>query len=465
MASVLEICNLALTTVGDRAVTALTGSVPADACARHYEPARDYVLTEYPWNGITKRAKLVQVPGPVKDLLFVAAVGAWIAVGDDGLVITSRDNGITWDQQKSGTAEDLAGVALHSTTLIVVGAKGTILTSTDYGTTWTARTSGTSKDLRAVASDGTNMVAAGRGGVILSSGDGTTWTARTSGVTTTLNGVTKSSGTWVTVGVRGVILSSTDLAAWTARTSGVTTDLNAVKYGAAFVAVGSAGVILTSADGTTWAAQTSGTTSNLLRVVYHNAKYLAGGAAGLVLYSADSSTWAAVQTGGAEDVAGVGFASDDYTYLACGSGECYSSTDLATWTQRESEPVFGFAYAFVVPGDCLRVWSVSNSDVDRWDDTMSWAREGLFLVADDTEVYARYSAKITDTERYSRPLADTIAANLAWRLAVNLVRSESLAARKFQDYKDIRDASELIDAIENAQDREQAHYSFKTARY
>ena len=65
----------------------------------------------------------------------------FIAVGDNGTIITSSD-GTTWTARTSGTTEYLRGGAYGNSTLVVVGASGTILTSSD-GTTWTSRTSGT----------------------------------------------------------------------------------------------------------------------------------------------------------------------------------------------------------------------------------------------------------------------------------------------------------------------------------
>lgn len=59
MASIVGICNRALTAIGADTVTALTdGSNNANACNEVYEDARDELLRAHPWNFAVARAKL-----------------------------------------------------------------------------------------------------------------------------------------------------------------------------------------------------------------------------------------------------------------------------------------------------------------------------------------------------------------------------------------------------------------------
>jgi len=62
MASAVDICNLALSFVGDRAnvssIDPPEGSAQAEHCARWYPIARDRLLSEHNWNFATKRAAL-----------------------------------------------------------------------------------------------------------------------------------------------------------------------------------------------------------------------------------------------------------------------------------------------------------------------------------------------------------------------------------------------------------------------
>lgn len=69
MATKVDICNMALATLGDTAtVTSIDppeGSAQADHCARFYPIALRDLLTAFPWRFATKRAKLAKVAADV----------------------------------------------------------------------------------------------------------------------------------------------------------------------------------------------------------------------------------------------------------------------------------------------------------------------------------------------------------------------------------------------------------------
>lgn len=59
MASEVDICNLALTRLGDDRITTLDeGTKAAELCSLHYPMARDAVLRAHPWNFAIRRATL-----------------------------------------------------------------------------------------------------------------------------------------------------------------------------------------------------------------------------------------------------------------------------------------------------------------------------------------------------------------------------------------------------------------------
>jgi hypothetical protein len=61
-ASVVQICNLALSHLGAAAIVSLTeNSAEGIACNLHYETCRDSVLRDYPWNFATKRVALAEL--------------------------------------------------------------------------------------------------------------------------------------------------------------------------------------------------------------------------------------------------------------------------------------------------------------------------------------------------------------------------------------------------------------------
>lgn len=65
MASEIDICNLALSHLGDTATVASLdppeGSVQAEHCARFYSIARDSLLEMHPWGFATRRIQLAQL--------------------------------------------------------------------------------------------------------------------------------------------------------------------------------------------------------------------------------------------------------------------------------------------------------------------------------------------------------------------------------------------------------------------
>lgn len=52
MASEIEICNIALSRIGNsRSINSMTeASKEANQCSLHYEQCRDAVLSDFPWN-------------------------------------------------------------------------------------------------------------------------------------------------------------------------------------------------------------------------------------------------------------------------------------------------------------------------------------------------------------------------------------------------------------------------------
>lgn len=71
MSSVVDICNLALSHLGDEAqVSAISppdGSVQAAQCGRFYPIARDVMLEAHPWSFATKRVALAAVTNDLSD--------------------------------------------------------------------------------------------------------------------------------------------------------------------------------------------------------------------------------------------------------------------------------------------------------------------------------------------------------------------------------------------------------------
>lgn len=69
MASVIDICNRALSNIGNnRTINSLSeASKEAGQCSLYYESTRDAVLADFPWNFATKRIALADTNNPPSD--------------------------------------------------------------------------------------------------------------------------------------------------------------------------------------------------------------------------------------------------------------------------------------------------------------------------------------------------------------------------------------------------------------
>jgi len=152
--------------------------------------------------------------------------GKFVAVGASGTIITSSDNGTSWNSMTSGISKLLNEVTYGNSIFVTVGYGGTILTSSVNETTWNDRSK--TKRLWGVTYANSTFTVVGNSGTIYTSSDGTTWTSRTSGTTNNLYGVTYANSTFLTVGQSGTILTSSDGTTWTSRTSGTTNNLYGV---------------------------------------------------------------------------------------------------------------------------------------------------------------------------------------------------------------------------------------------
>src|SRR3990167_3255573 len=106
--------------------------------------------------------------------------------------------GVTWKKRDSGTTKGLRGVTYGNSTFVAVGDEGTILTSAD-GVIWTTKASGDTAHLRGVTYGNSTFVAVDDGGTILTSADGVIWTTRASDIAWELSGVTYGNSTFVAV--------------------------------------------------------------------------------------------------------------------------------------------------------------------------------------------------------------------------------------------------------------------------
>ncbi|MGZ0654847.1 PKD domain-containing protein [Coraliomargarita sp. W4R72] len=109
------------------------------------------------------------------------AAGVFVAVGDDGIILTSPD-GSSWTSQ-SVTTQDLYSVITIDSGFVTSGQQGTVMTSLDGGTWIPASTPTTSSTLRSLATDGVKVAGVGLGGEYWwSDNGGIDWESRSFGL-------------------------------------------------------------------------------------------------------------------------------------------------------------------------------------------------------------------------------------------------------------------------------------------
>ncbi|HEX2788779.1 MAG TPA: T9SS type A sorting domain-containing protein [Ignavibacteria bacterium] len=179
-------------------------------------------------NGVEIAASSYPLPNSIK----------FIAIGDNGMIISSSNQGVSWSQINSNTTENLnsfssLGTNSFTNHIWIAANGGNIIRSTDAGSTWTKIYTGSNHNLYSVHfKDTANGITVGEHGIIKRSYDGgQTWSNIPSPVTTTLKCIagTLNSSFLKIAGDNGVILKSTDFGiTFTRDSTGFNTNLNSI---------------------------------------------------------------------------------------------------------------------------------------------------------------------------------------------------------------------------------------------
>jgi hypothetical protein len=231
----------------------------------------------------------------------------WVAVGQNGKIAYSADNGRSWTGVPAGTAANQSGfrnvtsvnaVAFANNMFIAVGGDGTnaslagISYSTD-GRTWTmVDVSGAiPSSVYGIAFANNRFVAISNGRTATPT-NGSSGTAGTNAPSSILRGIAFGSNRWVVVGQGSRMGYSTDGASWTAVPQannggfGQSSDIYGLGFGNnRFAAAGANGRIAYSTDGATWTAVANTTfTAQIRAVAYGNGRFVAVGSGGRMAY-------------------------------------------------------------------------------------------------------------------------------------------------------------------------------------
>ncbi len=296
-------------------------------------------------DGVSWESHPLPVEDSVQNILF--AGGQFVAVGNNGLIVTSPGGG-TWTARASGLDPDLLSSDLlcirHLNGHYVAGGKnGTLLTSPD-GITWTKRPYAEENDwLWDAAYHAGSYYFTGRQGRVRMTGDFTAWAEVATGVSGDLHGIAALSGQHVVIGRDGSLASSPDFAAWTNRQSKVAAGFSNVAFGAGkFAAAAFESTIYTSADALTWTAAFTppeGTSWNDL--VFADGRFIALNYNGAVSQSVDGVTWS-LPAGGFDGFPSVNCLRrlNGRWFVAGNNGLLRSTADFSAWSTHDvADPV------------------------------------------------------------------------------------------------------------------------------
>jgi photosystem II stability/assembly factor-like uncharacterized protein len=122
--------------------------------------------------------------GGAANLQDVAWLGdRYIAVGNNGTILTSNGDGSAWAVQDPGVVfgnTAFNAVAYNGNTIVVVGGNGTILTSAD-AVNWQELPPPGNNDLNDITWDGSQFIIVGSNDTVLTSADGAAWASHVPG--------------------------------------------------------------------------------------------------------------------------------------------------------------------------------------------------------------------------------------------------------------------------------------------
>ena len=239
------------------------------------------------------------------------STGTWVAVGANGKLATSKDDGVNGSLPALPTAvakSSFSSVTQADNTWVVLDLTGNILTSND-GLAWKVAYTSSNVWTGAAYGEGIWIVfSEATGQTYATSKDrGVTWTPQTLPYGFAIDEVAYGNGVWAAVGagngrVQRHIATTEDGTTWD-WVSNAAANWTDVEFGLGkFVALSAPGAISTSSDGRTWTeaayplpAPTSGIT--WASVTGGPDGYVAvghKGSAGYSAYSADAITWKSV---------------------------------------------------------------------------------------------------------------------------------------------------------------------------
>ena len=105
-------------------------------------------------------------------------------------------------------------------------------------------------------------------------------------------------------------------------------------------------------------------------------------------------------------------------------------------------PAFGFAYAFTIPSDCLKILKSNDYDLD-------WVLEGRKILTNAGNVLElRYIFDVTDATQWDSAFYDMFSISLAIDMCESITNSTNKRQVLQQEYKDARSEARRNNAFE-----------------
>lgn len=200
------------------------------------------------------------IPGLIVRSIGFTSQSNGVAVGSNGAMLRTTNEGVTWSQQTAVTSNTLNQVFFATpTTGYVVGNNATLLKTTNGGTAWTTSQPGVTTNLNAVYfTDADKGLVVGDQGLILKTiNGGASWIRVESPTNQNLNSVfAVDAQIAYAVGNNGTILKTIDGGnSWSARPSTVTDQLKTVQFvnsNAGYILASNNTILKTINAGATW---------------------------------------------------------------------------------------------------------------------------------------------------------------------------------------------------------------------
>ena len=125
------------------------------------------------------------------------------------------------------------------------------------------------------------------------------------------------------------------------------------------------------------------------------------------------------------------------------------ATHQQTLSKLSAEPLFGFAYAYLLPTNpyCLKALKIENPEFDT-----GWKIKGRQLHSDRDGINLEYIFRNTDVSQYSPLFEDALSYYLASKMAYAITGSRAIVSDMFTIYEGILADAQDVNAQEGMAD-------------